>query len=156
VGNGSLDATILAEALGRAGQVTEGLAAIDEGLERSERTAGRCAIAEVLRINGELLVLRGGHGAKVASEARFLQALNWARRQGAASWELRAATSLARLSWGERLVTEGRQLLASVYDQFTQGFETADLRAATALIENLRESRKLPLFGRLIKGQLSW
>jgi predicted ATPase len=91
------------------------------------------------QINGELLVLPGGCGATVTAEALFpLSPLDCARRQGAASWELRAAASLARLLWGERLVTEARQLLAPVYDQFREGFETADFRTPTALIENLR------------------
>ena len=129
---------ILAEALGRAGQVSEGLAAIDEGLEWSERTEGRWAIAELLRLKGELLLSQGGSDDVAAAENHFRQALDWAPRQGALSWELRAATSLARLWRDECRKEEAHQLLAPIYDRFTEGFATADLRAAKALIDDLR------------------
>jgi predicted ATPase len=129
---------ILVRALGRAGQVSEGLAAIDEGLEWCERTGGRLAIAEWLRIKGELLLLQGGSGATSAAADYFRQALDWARRQGALSRELRAATSLAGLWREEGRIAEAHQLLGSTYDRFTEGFCTADLKAAKALIEDLR------------------
>jgi predicted ATPase len=73
----------------------------------------------------------------VAAEDHFRQALDWARRQGALSWELRCATSLARLRRDQARHEEARELLASVYDRFTEGFATADLRAAKALIDEL-------------------
>src|SRR5258706_16414258 len=87
----------MAEALGRAGQNAEGLAAIDEALARSERTEERWAVAELVRVKGELLLSQGAPGAAAAAEDHFRQALDWSCRQGALSWELRAATSLARL-----------------------------------------------------------
>ena len=74
----------------------------------------------------------------VGAEDHFRQALDWARRQGALSWELRAATSLARLWWRQGRGKEGFELLAPVYDRFTEGFETADLRSAKALTVTLR------------------
>ena len=70
----------MAEALGRAGQVSEGLAAIEEALEWTDRTENRWAIAELLRVKGELLLLPGGFSAEVTAEDRFRQALDWARR----------------------------------------------------------------------------
>ena len=88
----------MAEAVGRAGQIADGLAMIDEAIVRSERGEERWATAELLRIKGELLLLQGAPGAAAAAEDHFRQALDWARRQGALSWELRTATSLARLS----------------------------------------------------------
>jgi predicted ATPase len=86
---------LMADALGRAGQHADGLAAIEEAISRSERTEEHWAMAELVRVKGELLLLKGEPGA--APEDHFRQALDWARRQGALSWELRAATSLARL-----------------------------------------------------------
>src|SRR6266446_4590739 len=88
---------LMAEALGRAGQIAEGLVAIEEAIVRSERNEERWATAELLRIKGELVLLQGAPGAAAAAEGHFRQALDWARRQGALSWELRTASSLARL-----------------------------------------------------------
>jgi predicted ATPase/DNA-binding winged helix-turn-helix (wHTH) protein len=127
----------MAEALGRAGKIADGLAAVEEAIERSEHTEERWLIAELLRIKGELLLLQGAPGAAAAAEGHFRQALDWARRQGALSWELRTASSLARLWRDQHRVTEARALLGSVYDRFTEGFATADLREARSLLEQL-------------------
>ena len=64
--------------------------------------------------------------------------LDWARRQGALSWELRCATRLAQLSHEEQRSKEAHEPLSAVYDRFTEGFETADLKPAKALIADLR------------------
>jgi len=128
---------LMAEALGRAGQIAEGLAAIEEAIVRSERTEERWVIAESLRIKGELVLLQGAPGAAAAAEGHFRQALDWARRQGALSWELRTASSLARLWRDQHRVKEARELLGSVYGRFTEGFATADLREARSLLEQL-------------------
>jgi predicted ATPase len=128
----------LAEGLGRAGQIAEGLEAIDEALARSERNEDRWCVAELLRIRGELLLLQGAPGAAATADDHFRQALDWARRQGALSWELRGATSLARLRRDQYRSTEGIALLAPIYNRFTEGFETADLKTAKALIDSLR------------------
>ena len=71
------------------------------------------------------------------AEQHFRQALDWARRQGALSWVLRAATSLARLLRSRGRVDEARDLLAPIYKRFTEGFGTADLREAKRLIDAL-------------------
>jgi predicted ATPase len=127
----------MAEALGRAGQIADGLPAIEEAIARSESTEERWAIAELLRVKGELLLLQGAPGAAAAAEDHSRQALDWAHRQGALSWELRAATSLARLWRDQHRVEEARALLGSVYSRFTEGFATADLREASSLLEQL-------------------
>ena len=131
----------LAEALAGAGEVAEGLVTIDEALARSERDEERWCVAELLRIKGELLLLQTGPDTVVAAEDHFRQALDWASRQGALSWELRAATSLARLWRSQGRSKAAYQLLAPVYDRFTEGVETADLIAARELIDDLRASK---------------
>jgi predicted ATPase len=128
---------LMAEALGRAGQIADGLAAIEEALVRSEGSQERWAAAELLRIKGELSVLHGAPGAAAAAEDHFRQALDWACRQGALTWELRCATSLARLWRKQARSNEARELLAPVYDRFAEGFDTADLKAAKALLDDL-------------------
>ena len=127
----------LAEALGRAGQAAHGLATIDDALARSERSEERWCVAELLRIKGELVVLQGGSGAKRVAEEYFRQSLDWARRQGALSWELRAAMSLARLMLNRGRPEAAKQLLAPVFRRFTEGFDTADLRQARTLLDQL-------------------
>ena len=101
---------MLAEGLGSAGRVAEGLAAIDEAIARSEQTEERWAIAEVLRVKGELVLLQGEPNAAAAGEEHFLQALDWARRQDLLSWELRGATSLARLWHKQDRTLQAREL----------------------------------------------
>jgi predicted ATPase/DNA-binding winged helix-turn-helix (wHTH) protein len=128
---------LMAEALGRAGQVTDGLAAIEEAIVRSEMSEERWATAELLRIKGELFLLQGAPGAAAAAEGHFRQALDWARRQRALSWELRCATSLARLWRTQARSNEAREVLAPAYDRFTEGFDTADLRSAKLVLEDL-------------------
>jgi predicted ATPase len=126
------------EALGHAGQIADGLVAIEEAIARSEETDERRLIAELLRLKGELLLLEGAPGAKAAAEDLSQRALDWARRQGALSLELRAATSLARLWRDQGRPAEGIALLQPVYDRFTEGFDTADLKAARALLDPLK------------------
>jgi predicted ATPase len=141
----------LAQGLGRAGQIADGLEAIEEAVARSERNEDRWCVAELLRIKGELLLLQGGSGAAAAAEDYYQQALDWARRQGALSWELRAATSLAQLLRDQNRSTEAIALLAPIYNRFTEGFETADLKTAKALIDSLpSEGRRSAGRGRAI------
>src|SRR5271169_3332424 len=104
---------------------------------RFEHTEDRWLIADLLRSKGELLLLQGAPGAAAAAEDQFRQALDWARRQGALSWELRAATSLTRLLRDTDRIGEARDLLAPIYERFTEGFGTADLRAAKKLLDEL-------------------
>jgi len=129
---------VIAEGLAVAGEISDGLAAIDEGLDRCERYEERWCIAELLRIKGELLRIQGAPGAAAEVEDHFRQALDWARRQGALSWELRAATSLAQLLRDQGKPADGVALLQPLYDRFTEGFDTADLKAAKALLHELR------------------
>jgi predicted ATPase/DNA-binding winged helix-turn-helix (wHTH) protein len=134
----------LAKGLGDAGRVAEGLAAIDEAIERSERTEERWSMAELLRVKGELLLLQGAPDAATTAENLFLQALDGARRQEVLSWELRGATSLARLWHQHRRTSQARELLAPVYDRFTEGFATADLITAKTLLEAFRQQGRSP------------
>jgi predicted ATPase/DNA-binding winged helix-turn-helix (wHTH) protein len=127
----------MAEALGRAGKTADGLDVIEQAIVRSEQSEERWATAELLRIKGELFLLQDMPGAAAAAEGHFRQALDWARRQGALSWELRCATSLARLWRNQARSSEARELLAPVYDRFTEGFDTADLKVAKALLDDL-------------------
>jgi predicted ATPase/DNA-binding winged helix-turn-helix (wHTH) protein len=127
----------LAEGLAGTGQVVEGLAVVDQALERSESSEQRWCIAELLRVKGDLILLENGPDAAAAAEDRFRQALGWARRQGALSWELRAATSLARMWRDQGRSKEAHELLAPVFDRFTEGFDTADLKATKALLDEL-------------------
>ena len=122
------------EGLSGAGQVAQGVVLIDEALARAERHEERWCVAELLRIKGELVLLEDTAKAAVAAEDHFRRALDWAHRQGALAWELRAATSLARLWHQQGRAAEARELLAPVYERFTEGFGTADLQAAKALL----------------------
>jgi predicted ATPase len=128
-------AVYTAEGLGKAGQIADALDAIDDAIARAERTEELWQIAELLRVKGELLLLQGAQGAAARAEDHFRQALDWARRQGALSFELRAATSLARLLRDQGRSADALALLQPVYDRFTEGFETADLKAAKALLD---------------------
>jgi predicted ATPase len=137
-----LIAFLMADALGRAGQNADGLATIEEAIARADLTDERWAMAELMRVKGELLLLQGAPGAAAAAEDHFRQALDWAHRQGALSWELRAATSLARWLRNRGRAAEALDALRPVYDRFTEGFATADFLAAKALLQELRtESR---------------
>jgi hypothetical protein len=127
----------LAQGLGVAGRTAEARLVIDEALEWSDRKEERRCMAELLRIKGELLRLNGSSGADGMPEDCFLQVLDWARRQEALSWELRVAISLARLWCEQNRIAEARGLLLAVHDRFTEGFDTADLRTARALIGEL-------------------
>jgi len=124
----------IADALGRDGRAAEGLSIIDEALARSECNEERWCVAELLRVKGELILREGAAQAETTAEQYFLQSLDWARRQGALSWELRTSTSLARLQRGQGRTAEARSLLQSVYDRFSEGFETADLKIAKAYL----------------------
>jgi predicted ATPase len=126
----------MAEALGRDGKAAEGLSIIDEALARSDSNEERWCVAELLRIKGELILRESAPQAATAAEEHFLRSLDWARRQGALSWELRTSTSLARLQQDQGRSAEARSLLQPVYDRFSEGFETADLKTAKAYLDS--------------------
>jgi predicted ATPase/DNA-binding winged helix-turn-helix (wHTH) protein/class 3 adenylate cyclase len=128
--------TLLAETFAQVGQISNGLEALAEGLATVARNRIRWWEAELYRLRGELL-LRQTVAQPEEAEACFQQALAVARRQQAKSWELRAAMSLARLWQQQGHRTEAHELLAPVYGWFTEGFDTADLREAKALLDAL-------------------
>jgi predicted ATPase len=122
--------TLSTEPLRRAGPLARQLKAVDEAIGRFGGGEEHWASAELLRIKGELLLLDGAPEVARVAEDHFRQALDWARRQGALAWELRAATSLARLWRDQGRSADAVTVLKPVYDRFTEGFDTADLVAA--------------------------
>jgi predicted ATPase len=127
---------LLAEVAGQVGQAAEGLRLLGEALAVMADSGRGDLLAEAYRLQGEFLLRQAGPDAAQA-EASFQQALTVARRQQAKSWELRAAMSLSRLWQWQGKRDEARQLLAPIYSWFTEGFDTADLREAEALLEEL-------------------
>jgi predicted ATPase len=128
--------TLLAEALGLDGKIEEGLAALDDALAKAAGSGERGWNAEIHRLRGELTA-RLPHPDPAKAEDSFRTALEIAREQGTRGYELRAATSLARL-WGEQgRRGTARALLTPVYGSFTEGFGTQDLKEAKALLEEL-------------------
>ena len=126
---------MLAETYLRHGRAEEGLADIAEAMELMQRSNDHIWEAELARIEGGLRKLRGASADEI--EGHFQRALAVARRQNAKSFELRAATSLARL-WSEQgRRVEARDLLAAVHSWFTEGIDTADMKDAAALLDEL-------------------
>jgi predicted ATPase len=127
--------TLLAETYGKVGQIEEGLTALAEALELVRKTDERFWEAEMYRLKGELLLRQGEPEADI--EANFQQAITIARQQEAKSLELRAKVSLARLWQSQGKKEEARPMLAEIYNWFTEGFDTVDLKEAKALLEEL-------------------
>jgi predicted ATPase/DNA-binding winged helix-turn-helix (wHTH) protein len=127
----------LAQVLGVDGQVVEALSAIDEALERAERTEEVWYLAELLRIRGELLLQRGESGSVPAAREMFAESLRVAQRQKVLSLELRTTMSMVRLGRGAIGAPELRALLEPVLAGFTEGMQTADLVAARHLLAEL-------------------
>ena len=127
---------MLAEASAQAGQIPEGLAALAEALATLDQSEMRLWEAELYRLRGELL-LQQTVAQSADAEVCFQRALAVARRQQARSWELRAALSLARLWQQQGKRAEACELLAPIYGWFTEGFDTADLQEAKALLAEL-------------------
>jgi len=126
--------TFLANACEIAGQTEEAVTLLDDALDKIDRMGQHWFAAEVNRHKGQLL-LRQGQAA--VAEDLYRKALSIAREQEAKLWELRAAVSLARLRRDQGRRGEGLDLLAPIYDWFTEGFGTADLRGAKALLDEL-------------------
>ncbi len=126
---------LLASVHGRLDQAQEGLVANAEALAQVDRTGERFWEAELHRFKGQLL-LENDAANESEAEACFHRAIEIARAQEAKSWELRATTSLARLWHAQGKPEEARELLAPVYGWFTEGFDTADLIAAKALLDD--------------------
>jgi hypothetical protein len=125
---------VLAETLGRAGETALARTTIDAALAQAERNHEGWCIPELLRIKGDLL-LDGGAGD--AAEECLLRSYELACAQQALSWELRTAMSLARLRRGQHRIVEARALLGAVYERFSEGFASADLRRARSLLDAL-------------------
>ena len=138
IGTGLLQSYFLGEfakVCGQVGQLEEGLRTVVEALAFVERTDERFCEAELHRIKGELTLQAGD---RQAAEACFRTAIDIARQQAAKSWELRAATSLARLWQAQDKQNDARNLLSEIYSWFTEGFDTQDLQDAKRLLEALR------------------
>jgi predicted ATPase len=130
--------SLLADALGRAGQVEEGLGVLAEALALINSTGEGFHGAELHRLQGEFLLRQASsESARHAAEACFRRALTLARGQQARSLELRAAMSLTRLFQEQDRRAEARPVLARCYDWFTEGFDTPDLLEARALLEQV-------------------
>jgi predicted ATPase len=134
--NQSYFLALLAEAYGTLGKPEAGLTVLAEALILAETTGERWYEAEIYRLKGELL-LQQSLGNSTEAETCFQQAISTARSQQAKSLELRAATSLARLWQRQGKRQEAHDLLAPVYHWFTEGFDTADLQDAKALLDAL-------------------
>ena len=128
---------LMAEAHLRAGQIAEGHDTLDEATAFAERSGEAIFGAELRRVRGELLLKEQAPDVDRVERA-FVDALEFARRQGGRWLELRAATSLARLWSRHGRLGDARTLLGDVYGWFTEGFETPDLREARSLLEMLR------------------
>jgi hypothetical protein len=126
----------LAEVMALTGDLDNALHLIDEQIAQIERPGWeqRLHYAEILRLKGWMLCLKGD---LECAERNFLASLDWARRQQAKMWELRTSTSLARLWQSQGKRQEAYELLAPVYDWFTEGFDTKDLLDAKALLDEL-------------------
>jgi predicted ATPase len=123
---------LLAHVLLMQGEVEQGFAAVEEALDVVQRTGQRNFLSELYRLKGELLLKQTGKNDE--AEALFQQALQTAETQGARSLRLRAAMSLFRLWSKGGGNEEARALLERVYSTFTEGFDTADLKEARALL----------------------
>jgi predicted ATPase len=146
---------LLAEALHKARRVEEGLRTLEEALAVAQRNGEGYYEAELYRLKGDLSLMqstgrdlsRAATGGQAVVEVAppalahavgcFNQSIKIARRQKAKSWELRAVTSLARLYQSQNKQEEARGLLTQIYDRFTEGFDTVDLREAKALLDEL-------------------
>jgi ATP/maltotriose-dependent transcriptional regulator MalT len=126
----------LAEGLWKTGQFDEALVAINGAVARAASCGATFDMAELLRIKGQILAAMPRPDGVSAADC-LMQSLAVAKEQSALAWELRSATALARLLSENGQRDQARDTLASVYDRFTEGFETADLRIARQLIHDL-------------------
>jgi predicted ATPase/DNA-binding winged helix-turn-helix (wHTH) protein len=127
-------ATALADALAQARQAAEALALLDWAIEQIG-TAQSFDLPEIFRVKGGILTAMGRYDE---AERALLIAIDWARRQTALGWELRAALNLARLRVAQLRPGDALDILAPVYARFTEGFDTADLRAAKGFLDSLK------------------
>jgi DNA-binding winged helix-turn-helix (wHTH) protein/predicted ATPase len=136
--NGPYSLALLADSYGALGRTTEGLDVLGQALQRANRNTGHFYLAEIYRLQGELVAV-GTNGARTEESLRraescLLKASDIAARQGARLLELRAVRSLYQLWRGQRKAQQARAQLASVYAQFTEGFDSLDLQEAKILL----------------------
>src|SRR5262249_16243717 len=131
----------LAKGYGTAGRFEEGLAAVAEAIAIVEKTDERLYEAELHRLKGDLVLLHSGvetePGVQTEAEECFRQAIEITHRQEAKSLELKAVMSLSRLWQQQGKKKEAHPMLAEIYGWFTEGFDTADLKDAKSLLEEL-------------------
>ncbi|MFQ5935081.1 MAG: hypothetical protein ACE5LB_01545, partial [Acidiferrobacterales bacterium] len=132
----SFQLATVAESYGWAGDADKGLQAADEGLTVVNETGEERWAPEVYRLKGQLLLAKAAQD-RAEAEVCFNRAIELSRKQEAKLFELRAATSLARLWRDQAKHQEAHHLLAPIYDWFTEGFDTADLKEARALLDEL-------------------
>jgi tetratricopeptide (TPR) repeat protein len=128
--------TVLAYACGKYGRPQEGLVAVAEGLTQADLIGDTATVAELHRLKGELLLIQDPDSEEEA-ERHFRMGINIARGQGARLFELRATVSLARLMANQGRCDEAHAMLTDIYNWFTEGFDTADLKEAKALLVEL-------------------
>jgi class 3 adenylate cyclase/predicted ATPase len=130
--------SLLADAYLQAGRLGDAGVVLDEALSIAERTDELCQKAELYRLKGELALLTDDTGA---AEEYFRRAIATAQRQSSKAWELRASVSLAELYKDQGRHDEARFVLSKIYGWFTEGFDTPDLKAAKALLDELNSGR---------------
>ena len=128
---------VMAQALAKAGRYEEACSVIERAFAMLEANEDHFNEPELYRIAGDLARDRPG-GNIIQAEEKYHLAIDAAQSQSAKSWELRAATSLAKLWQSQGKNQEAHDLLAPIYDWFTEGFDTADLKEAKALLEELK------------------
>jgi predicted ATPase len=128
---------VLARGLVGLGRLDAALVTVEKALATAEHSGERYSIPELLRIKGEVVLRHAATEPMSAAEGCFFGAIALAREQEALFWELRAALSLARMRIKQDRQDEGKRILASVYDRFTEGFETTDLLSARDLLAQL-------------------
>ena len=126
----------LVQGLAAIGHLAESMTLIDATMRRVEANGDASYMPELLRVKGGLLLSMPQPNADDA-EICFVQSLEWSRRQGARGWQLRTATDLAALLASQGKSDQGRALLEPVFQQFTEGFDTADLKAAERMLATL-------------------
>jgi tetratricopeptide (TPR) repeat protein len=131
----------LAEGLAGLGRTDEARLTLDQALARADRNGEEGFIPPLLCRKGALALQEPGPSSIIAGEDCFGRALTMARQQGALLWELRSALHLARLRVTQKRPEDARQILAPVYGQFVEGFETVNLRAAKTLLDSLPAGR---------------
>jgi predicted ATPase len=129
---------MLTDACRETGRLDDGLSALTEALTAADEHENRHCEAEMHRLKGELLLKQDDSNAAEAQTC-YERAIEIARNQSAKSWQLRATTSLARLLAKQGRRDEARAMLADIYGWFTEGFDTADLKDAKALLDELNE-----------------